>query len=47
MSITPLRPRTGPNNPEGPPVRLVTPGVQESIGMLDDNGLFAEVGRRR
>ena len=43
MSITPLRPRTGPNSPDGPPVRLVTPGAQESIGMLDDNALFRTV----
>ena len=27
MSITPLRPRTGPNSPGGPPIRLVTIGA--------------------
>src|SRR5512144_1422407 len=43
MSITPLRPRTGPNSPEGPPIRLVTSGTQESIGMLDDNARFRAV----
>ncbi len=43
MSITPLRPRTGPNSPEGPPIRLVTPGAQELIGMLDDNARFRAV----
>jgi len=43
MSITPLRPRTGPNNPEGPPVRLVSAGAPGSIGGLDDNALFRTV----
>ena len=43
MSITPLRPRTGQNNPDGPPVRLVTPGEQNSAGVLDDNALFRTV----
>ena len=43
MSITPLRPRTGPNSPDGPPIRLVTFGTQESIGMLDDNARFRAV----
>lgn len=43
MSITPLRPRTGPNNPDGPPVRLVTPGMQNAAGALDDNALFRAV----
>ena len=43
MSITPLRPRTGPNSPGGPPIRLVTPGTQESIDMLDDNARFRAV----
>lgn len=43
MTITPLRPRSGPNNPEGPPIRLVSPGVPGSIGALDDNALFRAV----
>ena len=43
MSITPLRPRTGPNSPDGSPVRLVTPGAQDAAGMLDDNALFRAV----
>ena len=43
MSITPLRPRAGANNPDGPPVRLVTPGAQDAAGMLDDNALFRTV----
>jgi RNA polymerase sigma-70 factor (ECF subfamily) len=43
MSITPLRPRTGPNGPDGPTVRLVTPGMQDAAGALDDNALFRAV----
>jgi RNA polymerase sigma-70 factor (ECF subfamily) len=43
MSITPLRPRIGPNSPDGPPVRLVTPGAQNAAGVLDDNALFRAV----
>ena len=42
MSITPLRPRAGANSPDGPPVRLVTPGAQDTAG-LDDNALFRTV----
>jgi RNA polymerase sigma-70 factor (ECF subfamily) len=34
---------TGSRNPERPPVRLVTPDVQESIGMLDDNARFRAI----
>ena len=43
MSITPLRPRTGPNIPDGPAVRLVTPNVPDSAGVLDDNARFRDV----
>jgi RNA polymerase sigma-70 factor (ECF subfamily) len=43
MSITPLRPRSGPNTSEGPPVRLVSPGAPGSYGALDDNALFRAV----
>jgi len=43
MSITPLRPRTGPNSPDGSPVRLVTPGMPDGIGLLDDNARFKAV----
>src|SRR5690242_10496482 len=43
MAITPLRPRVGANSPDGPPVRLVTPGVQNGGAMLDDNALFRTV----
>ena len=43
MSITPLRPRAGANSHDGPPVRLVTPGVQAAAGMQDDNALFRAV----
>jgi RNA polymerase sigma factor (sigma-70 family) len=43
MSITPLRPRTGPNSPDGPPVRLVTPGAYDAAGVLDDNARFRAV----
>jgi RNA polymerase sigma-70 factor, ECF subfamily len=43
MSITPLRPRAGANSPDGPSVRLVTPGVQDAARMLDDNALFRTV----
>jgi RNA polymerase sigma-70 factor (ECF subfamily) len=43
MSITPMRPRAGPNNPEGPPVRLVTAGTPDPAGVLDDNALFRTV----
>lgn len=43
MSITPLRPRTGPNSPDGSPVRLVVPGTQDAAGTLDDNARFRAV----
>jgi RNA polymerase sigma-70 factor (ECF subfamily) len=43
MSITPLRPRIGPNSPDGPPIRLVSPGAPNSIAALDDNALFRTV----
>jgi len=42
MSITPLRPRAGANSPDGPPIRLVMPGAQDTAG-LDDNALFRTV----
>jgi len=42
MSIIPLRPRAGANSPDGSPVRLVTPGAQDTAG-LDDNALFRTV----
>ena len=43
MSITPLRPRTGPDNPDAPPIRLVSPRAPDSVGTLDDNALFRAV----
>lgn len=43
MSITPLRPRAGANTPDGPPVRLLTPGMENAAGMQDDNALFRAV----
>lgn len=42
MSIIPLRPRAGANSPDGPPIRLVMPGAQDTAG-LDDNALFRTV----
>jgi RNA polymerase sigma factor (sigma-70 family) len=42
MSIIPLRPRAGANSSDGPPIRLVTPGAQDTAG-LDDNALFRTV----
>lgn len=42
MSIIPLRPRAGANSPDGPPIRLVKPGAQDTAG-LDDNALFRTV----
>ncbi|HZP68977.1 MAG TPA: sigma-70 family RNA polymerase sigma factor [Pseudolabrys sp.] len=43
MSIAPLRPRAGPINKSGPPVRLVTPGPQDLPGALDDAARFRTV----
>lgn len=43
MTITPLRPRTGPTTSEGSPIRLVDPGEQDAVGMLDDNACFRAV----
>lgn len=43
MSITPLRPRSGPNNSEGRPVCLVASGVQDAMSALDDNARFRAV----
>jgi RNA polymerase sigma factor (sigma-70 family) len=43
MSITPLRPKNGPDNPDGPPIRLVSPRAPDSAGTLDDNALFRAV----
>lgn len=43
MSITPLRPRAGPNSSDGSPVRLVTPGAQDAASVLDDNARFRAV----
>lgn len=43
MSITPLRPRTGPNSPGGPTVRLVTAGAEDAAGTRDDNARFRAV----
>jgi RNA polymerase sigma factor (sigma-70 family) len=42
MSIIPLRPRAGANSHDGPPIRLVKPGAQDTAG-LDDNALFRTV----
>jgi RNA polymerase sigma factor (sigma-70 family) len=42
MSIIPLRPQVGANSPDGPPIRLVKPGAQDTAG-LDDNALFRTV----
>jgi RNA polymerase sigma factor (sigma-70 family) len=43
MSITPLRPQTGPNSVSGAPVRLVTARTLDSVGALDDSARFRSI----
>src|SRR4030095_5395853 len=43
MSVTSLRPSTGPIGSERPTRRLVASGARDSLGGLDDNARFAHV----
>src|SRR5258708_38187165 len=43
MSVTSLRPSTGPVESERPPMRLVASGARESLSGLDDNARFRSV----
>src|SRR5258706_5998623 len=43
MSVTSLRPSTGPVESERPTMRLVASGARESLSGLDDNARFRSV----
>src|SRR5258708_37362644 len=43
MSVTSLRPSTGPVESERPPMRLVASGARESLSGPDDNARFRSV----